>query len=255
MRKSALVTGASRGIGRAVALALADNGYDVGINHRDSEDGAREVCRLAEEKGARTAVLQGDVGSVGDIDRVFGGFLAEFGHIDLLVNNAGITRFAPFLMVSEEVWDAVTRTNLKGPFFCAQRAARDMVEKRNPGVIINISSNQQDGCWPRSSVYGPSKAALGKLTRHMALELAEHGIRVNSVAPGYTTDAARNSRPSRIFDRLPLHRFATYEEVADAVVFLASDKAAYMTGSCLTIDGGALLPVLPENRFISQPGG
>jgi NAD(P)-dependent dehydrogenase (short-subunit alcohol dehydrogenase family) len=248
--KVALVTGGSRGIGRASALALADAGYDVGINYRSSEDKAHEVCELIRAKGMHTASFQANVAAVEEINSLFDRFLAEFDHIDLLVNNAGITRGAPFLKMSERMWDDITSTDWKGAYFCAQRAAQSMVEKQIKGVIINITSNQQDGCWPYSSVYGPTKAAVAKFTRHAALELSKYGIRVNAVAPGYTTSAERSMMPGKINSRLPLGRFATYEEIANAVVFLASDGASYMTGSCLNIDGGSLLPIVPENDYL-----
>ena len=250
-KKCALVTGASRGIGRAIALALAANDYDVGVNYNSSPENAQEVCRLAEESGAKAIALHGNLANMPEIDSVFEEFLEEFGHIDLLVNNAGITRYAAFLEVTEEMWSEVTNIDWKASFLCAQRAARNMVANELKGVIINISSNQQDGCWPRSSVYGPSKAALNKFTRHAALELSAHGIRVNSIAPGYTTASDRNRVANKVSARLPLGRFAAYEEVAEAVVFLASDKAAYITGACLNIDGGSLLPIVSENTFIS----
>ena len=252
-RKIALVTGSSRGIGRSIALHLAENGYDVGVNYVSSKEKALEVCRQIEEKGARTICIQGDVSKTEDINRMFDTFFEHFDHIDLLVNNAGITRFAPFLEVTEEMWDKVNHTDWKGSFFCAQRAARNMVEKGVKGVIINISSNHQTGCWPRASAYGPAKAALLKFTQNAALELARYGIRVNAIAPGYTImgDGISSSEiGKRIASRIPLKRFASTDEIAKAVLYLASDQAAYITGTCLTIDGGALLPVITENDFV-----
>jgi NAD(P)-dependent dehydrogenase (short-subunit alcohol dehydrogenase family) len=249
-RKRALVTGAGRNIGRAIALHLAEVGYDVGVHYRSSEEGARDVCRRAEEVGARAIPLGGDIRNIDAIDAMFHQFVEAFGGIDLLVNNAGITRYRPFLEVTEELWHEVVDTDWKGSFFCAQRAARAMVEQGGGGVIINISSNQQDGCWPHANVYGPTKAALAKFTRNAALELAPHGIRVNAVAPGYTAEPGTHRRlRSHIESRLPIGRFVEPVEVARAVAYLASDAAAAITGACLTIDGGALLPVVPENNY------
>lgn len=249
-RKTALVTGASRGIGRSIALALAENGYDIGVNYHSSKEKALEVCSAIEAKGAKTICLQGDISNMQDINSIFDAFFEEFGHIDLLVNNAGITRFSPFLEVTEEFWNNVVNTDWKGAFFSAQRAAKNMVETNTKGVIINISSNQQDGCWPIASVYGPTKAALNKFTKHAAMELARYGIRMLAIAPGYTTSSEHNTSPNRISNCIPMQRFASYEEIAEAVVFLASDKAGYITGTCLSIDGGALLPVVVENSFV-----
>lgn len=248
--KTALVTGASRGIGRSIALALADDGYDVGINYVKSKEKAQEVCDLVRAKGVDAVCIQGDISNMQDITCMFDSFFGYFGKIDLLVNNAGITKCAPFLDTTEELWNQVTNTDWKGSFFCAQRAAKSMVEAGSSGVIVNISSNQQDGCWPASSVYGPTKAALNKFTKHAALELARHGIRVLSIAPGYTTSSDHNTSPNGTSARIPAGRFASYEEIGDAVVFLASEKAGFITGTCLTIDGGALLPVLTENSYV-----
>jgi NAD(P)-dependent dehydrogenase (short-subunit alcohol dehydrogenase family) len=250
-KKTALVTGASHGIGRQIALTLAENGYDLGINYFKSNDSIQEVCALVEKRGAKALCLQADVGKINEIDRMFEFFFREFLKIDLLVNNAGISKFAPFLQVTEELWNEITNTDWKGSYFCAQRAGKNMVENHTKGVIINISSNHVDGCWPNANIYGPTKAALSKFTKNIAMELAQYGIRVVAVAPGYTDIGWDSSDPIyRATERLPLKRFATTKEIADAVVFLASDKAQYITGTCLTIDGGALLPVLPENTII-----
>ena len=250
MNKTALVTGASRGIGRATALQLAEVGYDVGINYRQHRKGAEEVARAVRENKRRALVLQADVGKKAEIDCMFDNFLAEFGHIDLLVNNAGVSIFSPFLQVSEELWDTVTEVDWKGTFFCAQRAARDMAESGRGGVIINMSSNQKDGCWPTASVYGPTKTAVAKFTRHAAFELARYGIRVIAIAPGYTDVGWPEGDPiHEAKDKIPMKRFATPQEIARVISRLASEEFAYMTGSCLDIDGGALLPVVTENNL------
>jgi len=251
-RKVALVTGASRGIGRGIALALAENGYDVGVNYNSSEEQALEVCRLIEKKGAKAVCLKGNIAKLEDIHAMFDKFFQEFDHIDLLVNNAGITRFAPFLEATEEMFMELTNTDWRGAFFCSQRAARNMVEKGVKGVIINITSNHQVGCWPRANIYGPTKAALHKFTMNAALELAKYGIRMVAIAPGYT-DVGKSKNPEarkKVTSRIPMGRFATPEEVGEAVVYLASDKAGYITGTCLMMDGGALLPVVADNTFV-----
>ncbi len=248
MMKTALVTGASRGIGRAIALALAEGGYDLGINYHRHEKEAHGVAAAVRARGKRALVVQADVGKMAEIDGMFDRFLAEFGHIDLLVNNAGVSMFMPFLDATEELWDTVTNVDWKGTYFCAQRAARDMVQRGRGGVIINMSSNQKDGCWPTASVYGPTKMAVAKFTRNAAFELARFGIRVIAIAPGYTDVGWPEEDPIQAAkEKIPLKRFAAPEEIACVVRRLVSDEFSYMTGSCLDIDGGALLPVVTEN--------
>jgi len=248
MRKKALVTGSSRGIGRAVAIELARRGYDVGINYNSSEEAAFEVRDLVEEAGAESVLLKANVGRVPEIDSMFDAFLEKFGRIDLLVNNAGISTFKPFIQVTEEMWDGITSIDWKGTYFCAQRAARQMIKDSVKGVILNLSSNQKDGCWPTASVYGPTKAAVTKFTKNCALELSPYGIRVIAIAPGYTDVGWPKDNPiHEAADKIPLKRFATPEEIAKVIAGLVSDDFAYMTGSCLDIDGGALLPVITEN--------
>ena len=248
MAKKALVTGASRGIGRAVALALAERGYDIGVNYHRHGESAGEVASEIRGTGRKALVLKADVGRKAEIDTMFDRFLDEFGDIDLLVNNAGVSLFAPFLKVTEELWDTVTNIDWKGTYFCAQRAAREMVKRKKKGVILNLSSNQKDGCWPTASVYGPSKAAIAKFTKNAAFELARYGIRVLAIAPGYTDVGWPDDNPiQEAKEKIPLKRFATPEEIAGVICRLVSDEFAYMTGSCLDIDGGALLPVVTEN--------
>ena len=250
--KSALVTGAGRGIGRAIAMALADDGWDVGVNYFQSEEPAREVCGIIESKGRTALAIRGDVGKIGDIAGVFEKFLERFGKIDLLVNNAGITKFKPILETSPELWDEITNTDWKGSYFCAQFAAKDMIRNGTKGVIINITSVHQTLNFPMAGVYGPTKAALFKFTQHAALEFAPYGIRVNSIAPGYikvTDPATVTEREKMMVSRIPAQRIGQTPEIAEAVCFLASDKAAYITGANLTVDGGALLPALMDNVY------
>jgi len=248
MNRTALITGASSGIGRAAALELAEVGYDLGINYCRHREGAEEVARAIRKKQRRALVLQADVGKKAEIDRMFDRFFAEFGHIDLMVNNAGVSMFKPFLQTSEELWDTVTNVDWKGTYFCAQRAARDMAESGRGGVIINMSSNQKDGCWPTASVYGPTKMAVAKFTRHAAFELARYGVRVVALAPGYTDVGWPEGDPvHEAKDKIPMKRFATPEEIARVIRRLASDEFA-----CLDIDGGALLPIVTENDLDSS---
>ena len=248
MSRKALVTGASRGIGRAVALELARAGYDLGINCFHHEKEALEVAEAVIAEGRQALVLRADVGEKAQIDRMFDRFFEHFEHIDLLVNNAGVSMFMPFLEVTEALWDTVTKVDWKATYFCAQRAARDMAQGGRGGVIINMSSNQKDGCWPTASVYGSTKMAVAKFTRHAAFELARYGIRVIAIAPGYTDVGWPPGNPiNEAKQKIPLRRFATPEEIARVVRRLVSEEFSYMTGSCLDIDGGALLPVVMEN--------
>ena len=250
-RKIALVTGAGRGIGQGIAVQLSKNGYDVGIHYNTSEEGAKETAELCRANGARTVLLKADVRNVEEIRTLFEQVEAELGALDLMVCNAGVTRFQPFLEATPEMFDTVISTDFRGSYFCAQGAAQNMVRHEKKGCIILISSNHMSGCWPQASFYAGAKAGLEKAGKNMALELAEYGIRVVTIAPGYTAHKGwgRSDRLSEIESRIPAQRFATPEEIGDAVVFLASDSAGYITGTTLFIDGGALLPVVTENRF------
>ena len=183
-----------------------------------------------------------------EINRMFDEFIEHFGRIDLLVNNAGVSKFKPFISVDEAMWDDVVSIDWKGTYFCAQRAAQLMIDKNIHGVIMNMSSNQKDGCWPTSSIYGPMKAAVAKFTKHIAMELAPYGIRAVAIAPGYTDVGWPKDNPvHEAAGKIPLKRFASPEEIARVVAAIVSEDFSYMTGSCLDIDGGALLPIITEN--------
>jgi NAD(P)-dependent dehydrogenase (short-subunit alcohol dehydrogenase family) len=250
-RKVALVTGSSHGIGQAIAIRLARNGYDVGVTYRSRKSGALDTFNAVVEAGARCEVMQVDISDLDQIDAMYDFFLDRFGRLDLLVNNAAVTgQTAPFLETSREFFQKIADTNFRGSFFSTQRAAKEMIKRDCRGVIINISSNQADGCWPDCSVYGSMKAALSKLTKHCAMELAPYGIRVVCIQPGYVDVGWDPSNPVHLAKgKMPLGRFAEPEEIANAVAFLASEQASYITGSILTVDGGALLPCVPENTF------
>ena len=256
-RPVAFVTGSGRGIGVGIAVEMAKGGYDIVIHYARSADGAYETKALVETEGAKAVIVKGDITHLDEIDAMFDNALAAFGRIDVLVNNSGITRFAPFLEVTPDLFQEVTNTDWRGSFFCAQRAAKSMVERGIRGTIINITSNHQTGCWPTASVYGPTKAALNKFTQNAALELAEYGIRVVSIAPGYTNNKSnqpmppgRRERTKACIARIPLHRFCEPWEVGRACVFLAGEGAGYVTGTCLAMDGGALLPCVPDNTYM-----
>ncbi len=250
-RKTAMVTGASHGIGREIALALAAKGYAVGVNYFHSEKNALEICDRIKKSGGRAIPLKADVSDTAALRAMFDQFFKAFTSIDLMVNNAGVSEFYPFLEVTEAQWEKITFTNWKSVFFGTQIAAQNMVQHKKQGLIINISSNHADGCWPNANIYGPTKAALTKFGKNAAMELAPYGIRVITAAPGYTDVGWPADHPVQLAKkRIPLQRFAEPAEIAEIITYLASDACAYMTGNCVTIDGGALLPILPENDYL-----
>ena len=186
MNKTALVTGSSKGIGRAIVIELAKSGYDVCINCSNSLVEAELVKDICIEFGVKAIVVKANIATSEGRKVLFDKFFKVYDHIDVLVNNAGITRMIPFFETSEEIFDDVMNLDLKGSYFCSQYAAKKMVEKGTKGVIVNITSIHQEIQFPFASVYGPCKAALLKFTKSIALELAKFGIRVVAVAPGCT---------------------------------------------------------------------
>ncbi len=251
--KAALITGAGIGIGRGLALKLADNGYNVAVNYKNSEKEAIEVCAIinGSGKGVRAVPIKADISDIGQISGLFAEYSKYFDRLDLFINNAGITVKSPFLETSEETFDSICDVNFKGAFFCIQNAARFMIDNNQPvkvkqggttGNIIVISSNHYKMHAENVSVYGSVKAALTKLAGHAALELAQYGIRVNVIAPGWTdTGAARLGPKECTYDKIPLKRWCTPEELGDAVLYLASRSSDSITGASLVIDGGAVL--------------
>ena len=243
--KTALVTGASKGVGRGIALELARQGCDVVINYNSdlsgAEDTAREIMRL----GRSCRTVQGDVGLANDVDRMF----VEIPELDILVNNAGVQTWKPLLDLTEEEWDRTIRTNLKGCFLCTQRAARIM-RHRGGGGIINIGSGCNKIAFPHLVDYTASKGGIEMFTKVSAVELAPHRIRVNCVAPG-AIEIERTKHEAADYagtwaSRTPLGRVGQPEDVARMVAFLASDRADFVTGQTIWIDGGLFnLPTWP----------
>lgn len=239
--KTALVTGASRGIGRAIALRLARDGVRVGVNYHSSERAAVDVAGEIERLGAEALLLPGSVTSAAAAEDMVGKVLAKWGRLDVLVNNAGIIRDTLLLRMSEEDWDAVLTTNLKGAFLCTKAALRPMLKQRS-GRIVNISSISGLRGNPGQANYSAAKAALVAFTKTVARESASRNVTANAVAPGMIATDITNGMPEKareaIVSQIPLGRMGTPEEVAEVVAFLASDAAAYITGAVIQIDGG-----------------
>ncbi len=244
MTRAAFVTGASYGIGAACALALARDGFDVAVSELDPKNLADTVAGLG-ATGVRAVPVELDLRSLASIERAMKDVLAAFGQLDVLVNSAGVTLGKPALDMTGEEWDAVLDVNLKGTFFMSQQMGRHLVATRRGGSIISVASTHGVLGFPTRSAYGISKGAIVQMTRMLAIEWAEHGIRVNAIAPGTVETPTRkaffDANPGRrqvMIDRVPLKRFGTPEEMAGAVAYLASPQAAYITGQTLLLDGG-----------------
>lgn len=237
----ALVTGASRGIGRQTALTLAENGAKVIVNYNGNREKAEEVVSLIQEKGGQASVCGFDVSDYEATGSNMAAIIKEYGRLDILVNNAGVTKDGLLLKMSEADYDAVIDTNLKGTFNCIRHAARQMVKQRY-GRIVNLSSVV--GVYGNGGQvnYSASKAGIIGITKSVAKELGSRGITVNAVAPGFIvtemTDAMTDEAKQQVADRIAMKRLGSTQDVADMIAFLASDKAAYVTGQVICVDGG-----------------
>ncbi len=239
--KSALITGASSGIGKGIALELARRGCDVAVNHYNDEQGAQETGDEIRRSGRRTVIVGGHVGRSKDVDRMLGETLNAFGRLHILVNNAGVQTWKRLLELEEAEWDRVIETNLKGTFLCTQRAGRHMAE-HNWGRIINIGSGCNKVAFPRLVNYTASKGGIEMFTKVSACELGPHGITVNCVAPG-AIEVERTKEEAPDFagtwaPLTPMRRIGKPADVASAVCYLATDEAEFVNGQTLWVDGG-----------------
>ncbi|AFH64275.2 3-ketoacyl-ACP reductase [Paenibacillus mucilaginosus K02] len=239
--KVALVTGASRGIGRAIAVALAEAGADVVVNYAGSEGAASETVQAVEALGRKAVKIKANVGQSQEVDDMFKQVLETFGRIDILVNNAGITRDNLIMRMKEEEFDQVIETNLKGVFNCIKAATRPMMKQRS-GRIINISSVVGALGNAGQMNYVAAKAGVIGMTKTAAKELASRGITVNCVAPGFIetdmTDKLNEELRQALLTQIPLARLGQPEDIAKAVRYLASEDASYLTGQTIHVDGG-----------------
>ncbi len=245
--KVAIVTGSGRGIGAAIAEGFAREGAAVVVNYSASEQAASQVVRRIRDAGGRAVAHRADVGDLATHAALVEKALREFGALDILVNNAGIDRRAPFLEATPEHWDEVFAVDLKGPYFLAQCAARLMVQAKSAGAILNIASVHDVQAHRDNSLYTLAKGGMKMMTKCLALELAEYGIRVNSLSPGaIATDINRKvlsdeAFKKKVIEKIPLGRIGSVEEMVGAAILLVSDEGSYITGSTLYADGGLLL--------------
>jgi len=238
--KTALVTGASKGVGKGIALELARCGCDIAVNYNSDAEGAGATAAEARALGRCAFIVHADVGEAADVDRMFDEVLRQFPRLDILVNNAGMQTWKPLLDLAEAEWDRVIRTNLKGCFLCTQRAGRHMRERG--GSIINIGSGCNKVAFPNLSNYTASKGGIEMFTKSAAVELGQYGIRVNCVAPGAIEIERTKLEASGYADTwaglTPLGRVGQPLDVARAVAFLAGASADFITGQTLWVDGG-----------------
>ncbi len=238
----AIVTGASRGIGRAVALALAAEGANVVVNYARSGEAAEQVVAIITEAGGKALALQADVSQPDQVDALIKETMDKFSRVDVLVNNAGITRDTLLLRMKPEDWQAVIDLNLTGVFLCTRAASKIMLKQR-AGRIVNIASVAGQMGNPGQANYSAAKAGVIGFTKTVAKELASRGVTVNAVAPGFiATDMTQDLKSDEILKYIPLGRYGQPEEVAGMVRFLAADPAAaYITGQVFNVDGGMVM--------------
>ena len=244
MTKNALVTGASRGIGRSIAIQLAEEGYNVAVNYEGNREKAEAVVEEVKAKGVESLAIQANVANGDEVKAMIKEVVNQFGTVDVLVNNAGITRDNLLMRMKESEWDDVIDTNLKGVFNCIQKVTPQMLRQKS-GSIINLSSVVGAVGNPGQANYVATKAGVIGLTKSAAKELASRNITVNAVAPGFIvsdmTDALSDDLKDQMLQQIPLARFGEDTDIANTVAFLASDKAKYITGQTIHVNGGMFM--------------
>ena len=242
--KTAVIPGSGKGIGKAIAVRLAQLGANIVLNDIPSCEYIEETAQEIRGMGAEAAVVTGDVRNIEDVQNLVNTAVETFGQIDIFVNNAGITRDGLLLKMSEEDWDLVMEINLKGAFNCIKTAVKPMMKKRS-GSIINIASVVGEMGNPGQANYSASKGGLIALTKTTAKEFAKRNIRCNAVAPGFIASAMTDKLPEetrkQYLSAIPLSRFGNADDIADVVAFLASDMSRYVTGQVINVDGGLLM--------------
>jgi glucose 1-dehydrogenase len=253
--KTALVTGASSGIGQSIAIRLAQEGCNVAINYRSDREGAetteeqamQQACGQIEGCGVQSLLIKGDVSKEADVVEMVNATIEKFGSLDILISNAGVQTEKPSHELEASDYDFVMGVNLRGAFLCAREAVKYFLKADRPGVIINVSSVHEIIPRPSYLTYSMSKGGMGNMTKTLALEYADRSIRVNGIAPGATITPINEAwtedpeKQAEVEKHIPMKRAGTSEEMAAAVAFLASDEAAYITGQTLYIDGGLTL--------------
>lgn len=258
MAKIASITGASQGIGRGIALHLARAGYDIGFSYCSAQEQAESLTAQIEALGRRCRAYRADMCQSGAGPAFVKQAAEELDGLNVLVNNAGRTRMQSILDLTPEVVDELINLDLKNSLFCMQTAAKIMIERNIRGSIVNITSSRAERAYPEDAVYGGVKAAIRRASQSAALDLAPYGIRVNCVAPGAIAIRSKEYLaklkwiPTDFWEelgtRIPLERSGTPEDVANAVAFLADEQSDYITGETIRVDGGLILPGMPEGR-------
>jgi glucose 1-dehydrogenase len=244
--KVAVVTGSSSGIGQGIAVRLGSEGAAVVVDFLNHPEAANETKAKIEAAGGKAITLQADVSKLADVQNLVEQAWAQLGGCDILVNNAGVEKNAPFWEATEHDYDLVLNTNLKGAFFLTQRFVQKLMEAKKPGRVINISSVHEDMVFPNFASYCAAKGGMRMLMRDLAMELGPHNITVNNVAPGaiatpINTNLLNNPTELKaLLNNIPLGRMGTVDDVSGLVAFLASDEAAYITGSTYVVDGGLM---------------